>query len=72
MVEAVSNISEFPKKLSDLEVAAGYRQRLQPLLQQACDVLNEARREGLEVAFQVGQNQLGQQQVVNIVIYRPL
>lgn len=61
-----------PIKLSDKERAEQLRGQLRPLLEQACEIISDARRDGLVVTFNLGPDQYGNQRVSALDILRPL
>lgn len=59
-------------KLSDKDRAEQLRTQLRPLLDQACDLITQARREGLVITFNLGPDQYGIQRVAALDILKPL
>lgn len=59
-------------KPTDKERAEQLRGQLRPLLEQACDLITGARREGLVITFGLGPDQYGIQRVTSLDILRPL
>jgi hypothetical protein len=57
---------------SDADLAADLRKRLEAVLQQAVELINEGNRHGLQVGFAVNRDQFGRNRVAEITIYRPL
>ncbi len=59
-----------PKK-SDTELAAAYRAELRPVLEQACEIITRAMRDGLQIGFNLGNDGI-QQRVMSLTINKPL
>jgi hypothetical protein len=57
---------------TDTELAAEFRNKLRPLLDEALGVLNDASKSGLQVNFQFGRDVYGRHMVVSIDVVRPL
>jgi hypothetical protein len=57
---------------TDTELAAEFRNKLRPLLEEALGVLNAASGSGLQVNFQFGRDVYGRHMVVSIDVVRPL
>jgi len=57
---------------SDADKAADYRARIRPLLEQACEIISEARRNGLGIGFNLAPDQFGIQRVGDISVTKPL
>lgn len=58
---------------SDVELAKAYRDRLAPLLEQACEVVTEARRNhGLHIGFNLTPDGFGRQTVQNFSVTKSL
>ncbi len=68
-----------PNKLSvvdtgkpDAVVAKELRDRATPLLEQVCELMNDARRQGLTLNFQLGTDGFGRSRVASLDIVKPL
>lgn len=48
------------------------RAAITPLLDDLCEIINQARREGLIVGFQIGMDQYGRSRPQDISIVKPL
>ena len=57
---------------TDTELAAEFRAKLRPLLEETLGVLNNASKSGLQVNFQFGRDVYGRHMVVSIDVVRPL
>lgn len=62
----------FAPKISDKDRAEQLRAQLRPLLDQACELITTARREGLVITFNLGPDQYGIQRVAALDILKPL
>lgn len=52
--EKATGIHSIPLGKSELDIASGYRERAAALLGPVVDLINEARRDGMQIAFQIG------------------
>lgn len=57
---------------SDADKAKSYRDQIRPLLEQACEIITAARRDGLVIGFALAPDQGRTQRVGNIDISKPL
>lgn len=58
--------------VSDSDHAADVRAALRPVLEQACDIINGAKRHGLVVSFGLNPDQFGIHRVGDIGVTKPL
>ena len=66
------NLTVLTTGKTDTELAAEFRNKLRPLLDEALDVLNDASKSGLQVNFQFGRDVYGRHMMVSIDVVRPL
>lgn len=67
-----SNIATLVPMKTDADLAAAFRAELAPLMDQVCDILNRARKEGLILNFNVAPDQFGRVRVAEVSVVRPL
>lgn len=63
---------DFASVKGDVEKAAEYKERVAKLLEPLCQTINEAKREGLEVAFQLQPDAMGRSFVSLLKITKEL
>lgn len=59
-------------KITDEERSAKIRAELRPVLEKACEIITSARREGLNIGFNLMADAYGVQRVGNIDIFKGL
>lgn len=57
---------------SDRDLAQEYRSKLDVLLKDACDLMNEANANGLQINFAMNRDGFGRNSLQQLVIFRPL
>ena len=57
---------------TDIELAADYRAELRPLLELVCAIMENARKRGLKIGFNIAPDLYGRQVVQFIDVTRPL
>lgn len=57
---------------TDAQRASDIRAKLRPLLEQVCEIIGAARRDGLAVGFNLQPDQYGIQRVVTLDVSKPL
>ena len=60
------------KLRTESDRAQDYRNELRPLLEQACEIITRARREGMIIGFNLAPDAFGIQRVGNIDVTKPL
>lgn len=59
-------------KITDEEKAVKIRAELRPVLEEACDIITRARREGINVGFNLGPDQFGIQRVMALDLFKAI
>ncbi len=57
---------------TEAQKAADYRAEIMPILDQACEIISRARKEGLIIGFNISPDQYGRSRVAEITIVKPL
>ena len=63
---------EFIPPFTDAERAADLRNKLRPILEQACEIITAARRDGLIISFNLSPDQYGVTRVMALDVVKPL
>jgi hypothetical protein len=72
MSEPVVNFETAKRAHTDRELAQAYREKIAIALIPVAEILNDARRVGLEVVFQFGRDNMGNYIVMPATVSRPL
>ncbi len=59
-------------KVTDAERAAAIRAELRPVLDQVCEIITRARRDGINVGFNLGPDQFGIQRVQMLDLFKSI
>lgn len=59
-------------KMTDEERGAMIRAELRPVLEQACDIITKARRDGINIGFNLGPDQFGVQRITSLDLFKAI